>query len=162
MLVEVAKGGEDNFGWSTAAAGRRSGAQGVCKEAGMVRKGCSVDRHSPARMQSPTRLSQKADLQLAYHASPSPPSSSSGSVEEPTARERAFRPPCPLPLRQAGCWLALRGRMESGGQLVRHRETGAGEGKEGELMALMSAGSLGPASSPAPVNAPSCHPPHRP
>ena len=78
----------------------------------MVRKGCSVDRHSPARLHSPTRLSQKADLQLAYHASPSPPSSSSGSMEEPTARERAFRPPCPLPLRQAGCWLALRGRME--------------------------------------------------
>ena len=125
----------------------------------MVRKGCSVDRHSPARMQSPQRLRETVDLQLAYHTSPSPSSSSSGSMEEPTAHERAFRPTCPPPLRQAGCWIALRGRMERGGQLVRHRETVAGEGKEGELMALMSAGSLGPVSSPAPVNAPSCHSP---
>jgi hypothetical protein len=70
-----------------------------------------------ARMQSPQRLRETVDLQLAHYTSPSPSSSSSGSMEEPTAHERAFRPPCPPPSRQAGCWLALRGRM--GGDIVR-------------------------------------------
>ena len=54
--LEVIKVDEGKFCWSTTAAGRHVGLQGVWTEAGMVEKQCSVDRHSPHRLGSPQLL----------------------------------------------------------------------------------------------------------